>query len=113
MNTNNPYARFDNSLKRFRKSESEADNLVEQFVSVAIRLDNWKTLGFEGRLGDEDLSSSAAERVNLEECPSIEDIYRAKQEWVNARAELKGSLDAMTIEQRSVVIERAPEIRDI
>ena len=110
----NMFSRFQGDLARVREARQRAQRLVDQFLSVAERLIKWRTVGFTGRLNGDLLGKPQATRViRFDELPSLESIYRAQQVWKDARTELRGTLQAMSHEEREQALRLQPQLRKL
>lgn len=103
--TENIYARMEKAALEFREAEKAGDELVMRLLSFAELLSEWQAIGFEGCYAGEQISTPGATRkVRFGEMPTLEDFYRAKQRWLAARNEVRGTLMAMTAEQRAIAL---------
>jgi hypothetical protein len=110
----NMFNRFQNDLARARKARRRAQRLVDQFLSVAERLIKWKTVGFTGTINGDPLGRPIATSViRFDELPSLESIYRAQQAWKDANKELRGTLEAMSADERREALRRYPKLRKL
>ena len=115
MNGENLYNRMQENLANLRKARQRTVRLVDQFISVAIRLRKWKTVGFEGAVssGETIKDKMATSIIRLDDAPSLETIYRARQRWRQARNDLRATLQAMSHEEREETLRRYPKMRKL
>lgn len=109
----NDYDRFSKDIERFRETHQRVEDLIHRVVSVTERLIEWETLGFEGAIsGQQSIASKSTRRVRLDEMPTLEEIYHAKQKWLDVISEAKGTLAAMSHDQQEQALSFCGDIAD-
>ena len=112
MNVENCYTRIHGRMKEYREAGHRAQDLVDQFICVAVRLSKWKKVGFEGKInGDLVKTLNATSVIRFDELPTLESIFRAKQAWQDAKTNLRGAIQGLTSEQRERFLQKRPNLR--